>query len=91
MYERFMQLKSNKHVDEIVPYDTEYDLLNMMGTLPINVRFVGSDYEGKSITGSHICEELGITIEYVDRMHTYSSTDLRERIFLDKMSRNDNQ
>lgn len=91
MYERYYQLAGNRCVDQIIPYDTEYDLLNMMGTIDINIRFVGSDYEGKSITGSDLCKELGIKIEYVPRMHTYSSTDLRERIFLDRMSRNNNQ
>lgn len=79
-YERYYQLAGNRCVDQIIPYDTEYDLLNMLGTIDINVRFVGSDYIGKPITGSDLCKELDIRIEYVPRMHTYSSTDLRERI-----------
>jgi bifunctional ADP-heptose synthase (sugar kinase/adenylyltransferase) len=51
-----------------------------LGTIDISVRFVGTDYVDKPITGSELCKELGIKIEYVPRMHTYSSTDLRERI-----------
>ena len=87
MYERYYQLAACKFVDGVVPYDTEYDLLNMMGTIDINIRFVGSDYVGKPITGSDLCKELGIKIEYVPRMHSYSSTDIRQRILLDSMSR----
>lgn len=87
MYERYYQLGGSRFVDSIIPYDTELDLLNMLSTIDINVRFVGSDYIDKPITGSELCKELGIKIEYVPRAHTYSSTDLRARILLNSMSR----
>ena len=78
IYERYTQLKV--YADYIVPYDTEHDLSNMMSTLPINKRFVGSEYEGQELTGQQTCELLGIEIIYIPRYHTYSSTELRNRL-----------
>ena len=58
MYERWLQLKACRYVDEIIPYDTENDLVNMMATLEINKRFVGSDHRFDSVTGAEICLSL---------------------------------
>lgn len=78
MYERYTQLKV--YADYIVPYDTELDLENMMATLAINRRFVGSEYEGQELTGHQICDLLNIKIIYIPRYHQYSSTELRNRL-----------
>jgi glycerol-3-phosphate cytidylyltransferase len=82
MFERYLQLDGLSCVDLIVPYDTERDLANMMATLDIQVRFVGTDYMNmnKQITGANICTTRGIEVFYIDRLHNFSSTDLRERI-----------
>lgn len=80
MYERWMQLNACKYVDEIVPYDTERDLENMMGTLDIHIRFVGSDHVMDNITGQEFCDRQGINIEYTRRLHDYSSSELRGRL-----------
>lgn len=79
-FERYMQLSACSLVDMVVPYDTEQDLTNMMSTIDIHLRFVGSDYIGKPITASDLCQSLGIRIVYVPRYHNYSSTELRERL-----------
>lgn len=78
MYERYTQLKV--YADYIVPYDTELDLENMMATMPINKRFVGSEYENQELTGQHMCDLLNIEIVYISRYHNYSSTELRNRL-----------
>lgn len=80
VFERYYQLASTQFVDSVVPYDTELDLCNMLATLPIDVRFLGSDYVDVLATGTDICKELGIRIAYIPRVHTYSSTDLRYRV-----------
>ena len=80
VFERYLQLDGLSCVDLIVPYDTERDLTNMMATLDIQVRFVGSDYDGKRITGEDICNQRGIDILYIPRLHDFSSTSLRERL-----------
>ena len=80
VFERYLQLDGLSCVDLIVPYDTERDLTNMMATLDIQVRFVGSDYDGKRITGEDICNQRGIEVSYIPRLHDFSSTGLRERL-----------
>jgi glycerol-3-phosphate cytidylyltransferase len=80
VFERWMQLDSCVHVDYIIPYDTEHDLINMMATLEINKRFVGIDHQLDVITGQSICDRRGIEIIYNDRYHDYSSSELRSRI-----------
>lgn len=76
IYERYIQLYGIKFVDEVIPYDRESSLMDILTTKPIDVRFVGEEYEEKDFTGSH----LPIEIYYTSRQHTFSSTDLRERV-----------
>lgn len=80
IYERWKQLNAMKAVNEVIPYDTEQDLKNMLATLNINKRFIGSDYHNRDITGSDVCKTRNIEIVYIERIHNYSSTELRERI-----------
>ena len=79
LFERYYQLASTRFVYRIIPYETEYDLINMMGVLDINVRFLGSDYKGQPISGLDACQARNIKIEYIDRVHDYSSTMMRAR------------
>ena len=76
IYERFIQLNGIKYVDEVIPYDREATLVDILNTKPIDVRFVGEEYEEKQFTGSHLPTE----IHYTSRQHTFSSTDLRKRV-----------
>ena len=80
VYERWKQLNAMKAVDEIIPYESEQDIINMCATLNLNKRFIGSDYTNKDITGIEICKERGVQIEFVKRVHNYSSSELRNRI-----------
>lgn len=81
IFERYGQLQSCKYVDQIVPYDTEHDLQNMMGVLDIQKRFVGSDHIKDVITGASIMAARNIKLVFTKRYHDYSTTELRERIF----------
>ena len=80
IFERWSRLASNINVDEIIPYEGEKDLLNIIKVIPHNIRFVGQDYISKNFTGKQFEEENGIEIKYIDREHSYSSTSLKERI-----------
>ena len=82
VYERYVQLRACKYVDEIIPYETEEDLINIMAIEPINIRFVGIEYKDTYVTGQDICEKRGIEILYNNRYHGYSSTELRSRLTL---------
>lgn len=80
VYERYIQLRGCKYVDEIIPYETEEDLINLLAIEDIHVRFVGQEYEGTRLTGEDICERREIRIHYNNRMHNYSSSELRRRL-----------
>lgn len=80
IYERWIQLNGCVYVSRIIPYDTEQDLENMLSTIDFDVRFVGSEYIDTVLTGQHICEKLNKKIVCIDRLHTYSSSELRKRI-----------
>ena len=75
--ERYIQLEACKYVDQIVPYDTEADLYNLLAGYDWDVRFLGMDYiDREEFTGS----DLDIPIHYCARRHNYSSSGLRDRI-----------
>lgn len=80
IYERYVQLKNCSWVDDIIPYDTEDDLVNVLATNNIDVRFLGADYVDKPFTGDKLCQTLNIEIIYLNRYHTFSSSELRNRI-----------
>lgn len=77
--ERQIQLSAVKYVDEIIVYNTEQDLCDLLLTLPINVRILGVEYEEKPFTGKEICEQRGIKLFFNQRDHSFSSTSLRQR------------
>ena len=80
MFERYLQLKAVEYVDEIIPYQTEKDLEDILETLPINIRILGEEYRDKDFTGKDICRKRGIELYFNKRDHRFSSTDLRNRI-----------
>lgn len=77
LFERYVQVEACKYVDQIIPYDTEADLHNLLAGYDWDVRFLGDDYRDRTdFTGA----ELGIPIHYCSRKHSYSSSGLRRRI-----------
>jgi glycerol-3-phosphate cytidylyltransferase len=78
--ERQIQLQAVRYVDEIVVYQTEKDLEDILLTLPINVRILGVEYQGKDFTGKDICIKRGIELVYNGRDHSFSSSNLRKRV-----------
>lgn len=80
LFERYIQIRSHRAVDEVVPLDGEKDLELALKSLPIDIRFVGYDYFGKDFTGKEICDRLGIEIMYNKREHGLGSSELRSRI-----------
>lgn len=78
--ERQIQLQAVRYVDEIVVYQTEKDLEDILLTLPINVRILGVEYQDKDFTGKDICERRSIELVYNGRDHSFSSSNLRRRV-----------
>ena len=78
--ERQIQLAAVKYVDEIVIYNTEQDLMDLLLTLPIDVRILGDEYKNKDFTGKDIAKQRGSKIIYNGRDHSFSSSSLRKRV-----------
>ncbi len=79
--ERQIQLAGSRYVDEIVVYSTEKDLEDILLTLPIDVRILGVEYQGKDFTGRDICTSRGIELVFNGRDHSFSSSSLRRRVY----------
>ena len=79
--ERQIQLAAVRYVDEIVVYQTEKDLEDLLLILPVDVRILGVEYKDKDFTGKDICLRRGIEIIYNGRDHSFSSSSLRKRVY----------
>tara|TARA_R110000868_G_scaffold33876_3_gene122666 strand:- start:678 stop:1103 length:426 start_codon:yes stop_codon:yes gene_type:complete len=75
LVERYIQLHATKYVNEIIPYTSEADLMEILNTYQIHIRFIGEEYKDKQFTGC----ELDIPIYYNARKHSFSSSELKER------------
>ena len=84
--ERYIQLKACKFVDEIVPYATEQDLLDVLQSFQIDIRIVGDEYLDKNFTGRAYCEEKGIELYFNSRDHRFSSSALRKEVYQKELS-----
>jgi glycerol-3-phosphate cytidylyltransferase len=81
MYERYIQLKGCRYVDEIIPYTTEEEVKLILESRFFDVRIIGEDYLYKDdFTGKDICDKRGTRIYYNMRQHHLSSSELRQRI-----------
>ena len=75
-YERWTQLSSVKYVDEIIPYETEKELMTILQNNNIYIRILGDEYRNKVFTGCN----LEMEYFFNKRTHKYSSTELRKRL-----------
>mgnify|MGYP000323570879 FL=1 len=80
VFERYVQLEGCKYIDEVIPYATEQDLIDILLTYKVDVRFIGEEYQGKEFTGKQLCIDKGINIHYNKRQHSFSTSGLRKRI-----------
>ena len=78
--ERQIQLSACRYVDEVVIYQTEKDLEDLLLILPVDVRILGVEYADKEFTGKQICVNRKIEIVYNGRDHSFSSSSLRKRV-----------
>lgn len=78
--ERQIQLNTNRNVDEVVVYQTEKDLEDLLLILPVDVRILGVEYKDQDFTGKEICNRRGIQIVFNGRDHSFSSSNLRKRV-----------
>lgn len=86
--ERQIQLNACRFVDEVVVYQTERDLVDLLLILPVDVRILGVEYEHKEFTGKNECLARGIEIIYNGRDHSFSSSSLRKRVAEAELNKN---
>ncbi len=80
LVERYAQLNAVKFVDEIVPYETEQDVIDILELFEVDIRFLGEEYREKDFTGKDVCRKRGIELHFNKRDHRFSSSDLRRRV-----------
>ena len=78
--ERQIQLAACRYVDEVVVYQTEQDLVDLLLILPIDVRVLGVEYADKEFTGKHECQIRDVVCVFNRRDHSFSSSGLRSRV-----------
>ena len=78
--ERYIQLDACKYVDEIIPYESEEDLLRLMQLIDFDVRIIGEEYEGKDFTGKDYALANFIQVYYNKRHHNLSTSNLRYKM-----------
>jgi glycerol-3-phosphate cytidylyltransferase len=82
LVERYIQLSALEYVDEIIPYQSETDLEDILNMFAIDIRILGEEYKDGKFTGRAICAKRGIELYYNKRDHRFSSSDLRKRVSL---------
>jgi|TARA_R110000803_G_scaffold79742_2_gene145461 glycerol-3-phosphate cytidylyltransferase len=79
--ERHIQLSAVKYVDEIIPYSTEQDLIDIFASFPLHIRILGVEYKDRDFTGLDMCKQRNIDLHFNKRDHRFSTTELRKRLF----------
>tara|TARA_R110002126_G_scaffold277593_3_gene423666 strand:+ start:2333 stop:2767 length:435 start_codon:yes stop_codon:yes gene_type:complete len=76
--EREYILRSISYIDEVIHYNTESELLDILTNFDYDIRILGSDYQdqNKIFTGSSLNKD----IYFHSRTHNYSASDLKKRI-----------
>ena len=75
--EREIQVSGCRFVDEVIIYDTEVDLLNIIDQIDWDVQIIGEEYKDKDFTGRNLTLER---CYFNKRPHSFSSSELRERV-----------
>ena len=74
--ERKIILEGIRYIDEVITYQTEEELYELLQKLSPDVRIIGADWKGKEYTG----HDLAIPVIFNSRDHAFSTTELRKRI-----------
>jgi glycerol-3-phosphate cytidylyltransferase len=77
IYERYMQLRAVKWVDEIIPYENIDRDKDMFVSLDYDVYFLGEDHKNDEWELKDTIEELEKEIIYLKRKHNYSSSRIK--------------
>ena len=74
--EREIQVSACRYVDEVIIYDREEDLLEILDNLDWDIRILGDEYKDKEFTGR---DQYLERCYFNKRPHSFSRSELRER------------
>ena len=77
LFERFIQVRACKYVDELLVYTTENELIQILKAIDYDIRIIGEEYSDKAFTGKNLSEGK---LYFNKRQHSFSTTELRDRI-----------
>lgn len=80
LVERYIKLEGCQYVDEIIPYETDQDIMDILQTMPIDICFVGEAGD-PSFVGREYCVQQGIALQYSEQKHRFSSESLRMLVY----------
>jgi len=80
LVERFVQISAVKYVDELICYETEQDVVDILSMYDIDIKIMGQEYREKDFTGRDVCKQRGIELYFNKRDHRFSSSKLRELV-----------
>ena len=80
IYERFMQLRAVKWVDEVIPYQNNDDMKTFLQSFNFDIYFLGEDYKNREFENSNVLKDLDKEIVFLTRKHNLSSTNLKIQI-----------
>ena len=75
--EREIQVSGCKYTDEVIIYDTEAEVLDILDAVDWDVRILGEEYKDKDFTGR---EQTLEKCHFNKRSHNFSSSELRKRV-----------
>lgn len=78
VFEREIRLRGCRYVDDIITYETERDLKNILKYFNPSVRFLGSEYVEKH-KNKPVTELNAVPVVYIDSLPIHTS-DLRKRV-----------
>lgn len=80
IYERFIQLRAVKWIDEVIPYQDKNDAATLIQSFNFDIYFLGEDYKDKEFENSDLLKSLKKEVFYLPRNHNFSSTNLKIRV-----------
>ena len=78
--ERYIQLNGCEHIDQIIPYVYEREILEILKKIKIDIRIIGVEYKNRDFSGKDYCINNNIRIHYNSRDHSFSSSAIRSKI-----------
>ena len=75
--EREIQVYGCRYTDEVIIYDREAEVLEILDTVDWDVRILGEEYKNKDFTGR---EQTLNKCHFNKRPHNFSSSELRKRV-----------